>query len=104
MSLHRINDNTLLDDEEYEDHVDGNWALGLFIIGAIAAGILTFNNLGILGADNAPKWLKFTIIVIASAVSGYLLSKLRNVVRLLLFLCVSASIIGFIAYFIWMQL
>lgn len=42
MALHRIDDKTVLNEEEYSEHIDGYWAFGLFWLGS-SAQVFGFN-------------------------------------------------------------
>ncbi len=104
MALHRVDDKTVLNDDEYLEHTDDSWAMWLFVIGAIVTGISIFKNLEFIGLINSPKWVKFTVIISSSVLIGYIFAKLRDLIRTALFLTITISIIGGIGYLIWSQL
>jgi len=104
VALHRVDDKTVLNDDEYLEHKDDSWAIWLFVIGALVAGISVFQNLEFIGLIDSPKWLKFTVIIFSSFIIGYIFAKLRELIRTALFLAITISIIGGIGYLIWSQL
>jgi len=104
LAFHRIDDKTVLDDEEYFKYLDDNWAFWVFVIGALLGGVGIYKNLGLIGLIGEPKWLKFSVIISCSITSGYLLAKLRNVIRIALFFTIIFSIIGGIGYLVWSKL
>jgi hypothetical protein len=100
MARYRVGDK-YLSEQEYEDHIDGNWAFWLFIIGAIGGGYSANYGLSHFGINGLEKWQLFSIIVSASIVSGYLLSKLRNLIQISLCLMLVCLVIGVIGRIIW---
>jgi hypothetical protein len=103
MARYRIGDK-YLSEQEYENHIDGNWAIWLFIIGAIGGGYSVYYGLSHFGISSLEKWQMFSIIVSISIVSGYLLSKLRNLIQILLSLALVCLVLGIISGIIWNSL
>ncbi|HDY8174800.1 TPA: hypothetical protein RQL26_000528 [Vibrio vulnificus] len=100
MARYRIGDK-YLSEGEYAQHVSENWKVGLFIVGAIFFGAITAVY---LKDFEISKELRFATIISVSVVSGYLMAKLSNIIRII----VGLSIVGFIAWmilsFLWNSL
>lgn len=100
MVMHRIDD-TVLNDEEYSEHIDSNWAGLLFLIGAIVAGISVFVAFDQFNIVGYPKWVKFIAIICAALASGFILAKARDIIRWCIAFLIILALIGGIGYGIW---
>ena len=74
-------DNRLLNEEEYNEHCIGLWAVCLFIGGAIFCG---YHLHGIIPAD-WEKGVRFVALILPCVVVGGILARFANVVRNLCF-------------------
>lgn len=74
-------DNRLLNEEEYNEHCIGLWAVCLFIGGAIFCG---YHLYGMIPADWEKGW-RFVALILPCVVVGGLLARFANVVRNLCF-------------------
>lgn len=98
MAYHQVNDK-VLNDEEYKSHKDGNWILGLFVFGAILAGVSSYEMLLPFLPEGAAAWLKTTVVVTSSVISGVVFALLHKFIRIALAVLffvgiVSAIILG----------
>ncbi|MFH1956980.1 MAG: hypothetical protein ABIJ15_00710 [bacterium] len=101
MALHQIDKDTVLNDVEYEKHVDSNWFFWLFIVGAALGGFGVHFALDYFQFNNLPKWIKFTLIILTGIFSGYLLAKIRNIIQLILLYVLIVGGLFLIGYFLW---
>ncbi|EJM96373.1 hypothetical protein [Herbaspirillum sp. YR522] len=97
MARHRIG-NSYLSDDELEDHNFGQWALWVFIIGAIFGGATVHSFLKPLGL---PKWLVFMSVILSGAGLGTLAAYLTPYIRMAVGLIFSAAILFGIGWLIW---
>ncbi|EGQ9275332.1 MULTISPECIES: hypothetical protein [Vibrio] len=100
MARYKVGDKYLSEDE-YEQHVSGNWKLGLFLIGAIVTGY--FVNVWLSGFELA-KGVRFTLVLIAAIPSGYLASKLSNFARVAFGLAILGIVGWLVLSVIWNML
>lgn len=85
-------DNRLLNEEEYNEHCVGLWAVCLFIGGAIFCG---YHLHGIIPADWEKGW-RFVALILPCVVVGGVLARFANVLRNLFF-CGIALIVVYAA-------
>lgn len=90
MARYRIGDR-YLSESEYNEEQDGNWIFGLFIVGAIAAGILINRYV----VD--PDWhtaIRFLVTVVPAVLAGGALAAIHRWIRLLLGIVVGLLVLG----------
>jgi len=97
MARYRVGDK-YLSESEYEEHVSGNWKLGLFLIGAIVVGC--FVNSWLSGFE-LTKAVRVTLVLIAAIPSGYLASKLSNLARIAFGLAILGIVGWLVLSVIW---
>ncbi len=90
--------NKYLSEEENIEDENNAWGFYLFLIGAILSGYLTYSN--IMEFD-WPKWLNFTLIIVAGFVGGGMLGALHKQIRFLIAFGVAAGIIYFFGALLW---
>lgn len=83
MGRYRV-DNKYLSKQEYQNRIDVSWAIWLFVIGAFSGCFGGYNALLHFELNYLELWQTFLIIICTSVGSGYLLSKLRKLIRILL--------------------
>ncbi|ELI6424719.1 hypothetical protein RRM51_004195 [Aeromonas veronii] len=90
MARYRIGDR-YLSESEYNEEQDGNWIFGLFIVGAIAVGILINRYV----VD--PDWhtaIRFLVTVVPAVLAGGVLAAIHRWIRLLLGIVVGLLVLG----------
>lgn len=90
MARYRIGDR-YLSESEYNEEQDGNWIFGLFIVGAIAVGILINRYV----VD--PDWhtaIRFLVTVVPAVLAGVVLAAIHRWIRLLLGIVVGLLVLG----------
>ncbi|WP_434529566.1 hypothetical protein [Vibrio sp. K4] len=97
MARYRVGDK-FLSESEYEEESLASWAGGLFLIGCILTGIIS--NQILLEID-LPKWLRFSIVVFCSILSGGLLAAFAKWIRDIIFICLFCGIVFVIGRLIW---
>ncbi len=100
MARYRVG-NKYLSEQEYEDHIDGNWGFWLFIIGLICGFSLAHNVISYFEINYLEKWQQFSIITCTSIAGGYLFSKLQKIIQNLLFYALVCLILAAVCSFIW---
>ena len=90
--------NKYLSEEEYRKHVDGNWAFGLFLLGAIATGYLVNESLN--GFD-FPKLLRFIVVIVSGVVGGFVAARVQRQVRLLIVVLIFGGVVVLIGSGVW---
>ncbi len=101
MSLHRIGNDTYLNEKEYQEHNDATWAILLFISGAIAAGYAIYFMFVYFELLDLPKWFRFTCIISSAIFTGGLVAKFREAILLMIALLAITAILGGLGYLIW---
>ena len=90
MARYRIGDR-YLSESEYNEEQDGNWIFGLFMVGAIAVGIL-INRYVV-----EPDWhtaIRFLVTVVPAVLAGGVLAAIHRWIRLLLGIVVGLLVLG----------
>lgn len=90
MARYRIGDR-YLSESEYNEEQDGNWIFGLFMVGAIAVGILINRYV----VD--PDWhtaIRFLVTVVPAVLAGGVLAAIHRWIRLLLGIVVGLLVLG----------
>ena len=90
-------DNRLLNEEEYNEHCIGLWAVCLFIGGAILCGYYLH---GIIPAEWAKEW-RFGALVFPCILVGGVLARFANLVRNLFFCGLALLVIYAVVAWVW---
>jgi hypothetical protein len=90
-------DNRLLNEEEYNEHCIGLWAVCLFIGGAIFCGYYLH---GMIPADWAKEW-RFVALILPCILVGGILARFANLVRNLFFCGLALLAVYGVATWIW---
>ncbi len=77
-------------EEKYAEHVDGRWVACLFLIGAVAGGIIAYKLMSSLSIIKAAK---IFIIIVSSIGSGILFAKMRPIIRVVVYVLIALSIL-----------
>jgi hypothetical protein len=101
MALHKINDTTVLNDEEYEEHSKSQWLFFLFCVGAIISGAGCHYLIDYFQYSDLPKWIRFSGITVSGIIGGTVLAMLHNIVSFILFIAVVVGIIAGFGSVIW---
>lgn len=99
MARHKVG-NSYLSDEEYEANTSTNWKIGSFLVVGILVGFFSMT----LTENIDVKLLRFSIIIGAGLISGYIAAKLSEIIRWLVVLSIILGIIYFIGMWIWNSL
>jgi len=90
MARYRVGDR-YLSEAEHNEESDGNWILGLFLVGAILTGLLVNRSLV------NPEWhtaFRFLVTVVPAVVVGAVLAALHLWIRRLLFIGFGLLVLG----------
>lgn len=90
-------DNRLLNEEEYNEHCIGLWAVCLFIGGAIFCGYYLH---GMMPADWAKEW-RFVVLVFPCIFVGGVLAKFANLIRNLFFCGLALLAVYAVGVWVW---
>lgn len=90
-------DNRLLNEEEYNEHCVGLWAVCLFFVAAILCGYLLY---GLIPADWA-KELRFAFLVVPAVISGLIVARFAGFVRGAFFLGLALAFVYGVASWVW---
>ena len=96
MAYYKV-DQTILDQGEYDNHIDELWGGFLFLIGAIAAGILIHKGM----PEEWPKELRFIAIIGGGYGIGFLMGLLAPIVRIIVMVSLGLGIVGGLGYLLW---
>ena len=89
--------NRILSKEEYESECIGNWAVMLFILGAVMAGIGAHDVL----PEEWSKPLRFGLIVVSGGAGGIFAAFLAEKVRTAFFVFLGIGVLALIGNWVW---
>jgi len=97
MARYRIG-NAYLSEEEYNDHCEQSWKEKIFFISAVISALICFVATKDL---DWPKYIRFPFILISAMGIGYLLAKISEIIRIVLFISIATGVAFLIGRFIW---
>lgn len=90
-------DNRLLNEEEYNEHCVGLWAVCLFFATAVYCG---YQLHGVIPHE----WMKearFAALIVPSVIAGGIAARFAGFIRGMFFVSIALGFIGSLLWFIW---
>jgi len=100
MARYRVGD-SYLSEQEFESHLDHVWSERLFIIGAIAAFLVSYQLFKLEHLLELGKEQRFFVIMFFTLTGGYALSKMQLIIRTSITLLLVVGFVSILGSLLW---